>query len=438
MKLKVTQHCVAAVLIGVFSHSSMAQSVLLESQSGTISDVGDWMQLLLPAAGFAGSLWIDDTEGAWQLAKGATTTAVATHSLKFAFGRLRPDGTSYNSFPSGHTSAAFSGAAYIHHRYGNTWGIPAYGLASFVGASRVWANRHYLDDVMAGGSIAVLSSLYWTNSYHHSDLMVVPTLGRDSVGIALTYTPLVGGMKKAYVPEQASGWGRSQPSLNHSYELFIGGASINHNRVQERGGTPFDLANFNEDSESKTYSSARVVWGLDDTQYMSFGFTPYESRDVTNLNRDMRFGGKSYQLGDEVISAYRLYGLNADYLFKLLPRSDWKLDLGVGVNFSHLSIQMDNTTGKNLSEQSDWFVSPAATIELGYRFNDTLSANLGYRISASSQYKTQESWVSLDYQFDQRWTTSITLGQYEQSISTHDFNNELRLDYAGLSVKYAF
>jgi hypothetical protein len=38
-----------------------------------------------------------------------------------------------NSFPSGHTSAAFIGPTFIHQRYGFVQAIPLYMLASFVG-----------------------------------------------------------------------------------------------------------------------------------------------------------------------------------------------------------------------------------------------------------------------------------------------------------------
>ncbi|MCG9729777.1 phosphatase PAP2 family protein [Shewanella sp. Isolate13] len=160
---------------------ALAQSEIFEGQSGTISDLGDVIQIALPAGALIGSLWIDDTEGAWQLAKGAAATGIITHTMKFGYERLRPDGSESNSFPSGHTSAAFSGAAYIHHRYGNAWGIPAYAAATFVGASRVWANRHYVDDVLAGGSIAVFSSLYFTDPYNNSALVMVPSFGEDHI-----------------------------------------------------------------------------------------------------------------------------------------------------------------------------------------------------------------------------------------------------------------
>ena len=74
-------------------------------------------------------------------------------------------GHELQSFPSGHTSAAFSGASFIHFRYGLKYGIPLYCLASFTGYSRIHANKHHIEDVMAGAGIAILSSWYFTSPY---------------------------------------------------------------------------------------------------------------------------------------------------------------------------------------------------------------------------------------------------------------------------------
>lgn len=94
------------VAASLASPTAYGKSEILEGQSGTISEVGDVVQIALPAAGLIGALWIGDTEGAWQVTKGVAATAAITHTLKFGVERLRPDGTESNSFPSGHTSAA--------------------------------------------------------------------------------------------------------------------------------------------------------------------------------------------------------------------------------------------------------------------------------------------------------------------------------------------
>lgn len=74
-----------------------------------------------------------------------------TFLLKYTIRRERPDGSDRLSFPSGHTSNAFAGATVIARHYGWKWGVPAYATATFIGTSRMAANRHHFSDVVGGG-----------------------------------------------------------------------------------------------------------------------------------------------------------------------------------------------------------------------------------------------------------------------------------------------
>lgn len=78
----------------------------------------------------------------------------------------RPDGTTFNSFPSGHTANAFAGAEFLWQEYKDKsvwYGISGYIVASGVGAFRIINNRHWLTDVAAGAGIGILSTkaAYW-------------------------------------------------------------------------------------------------------------------------------------------------------------------------------------------------------------------------------------------------------------------------------------
>ena len=73
------------------------------------------------------------------------------------------DYSNNNSFPSGHTSAAFSGATFIHKRYGFNKACPIYIVASFVGYSRVYAEKHYWEDVLAGAILAGINTWIFTS-----------------------------------------------------------------------------------------------------------------------------------------------------------------------------------------------------------------------------------------------------------------------------------
>lgn len=73
---------------------------------------------------------------------------------------LRPDGTDFLSFPSGHTAMAFTAASLLYKEYGfrRTWiSVVAYLPAVMTGIARQLHNRHWTSDVIAGAIIGVLA-----------------------------------------------------------------------------------------------------------------------------------------------------------------------------------------------------------------------------------------------------------------------------------------
>ena len=82
----------------------------------------------------------------------------------------RPDGSSNNSFPSGHTATAFMGAEFLYQEYKDKsiwYGIAGYTVATGTGLFRIYNNRHWLTDVATGAGIGILSTkiAYWINPY---------------------------------------------------------------------------------------------------------------------------------------------------------------------------------------------------------------------------------------------------------------------------------
>lgn len=83
-------------------------------------------------------------------------SSLITGSLKFAVDRRRPSGGPL-SFPSGHTTSAFSTVPVIWEHLGWESGVVASVLASFTAFGRMEENRHYLSDVIAGAAIGYLT-----------------------------------------------------------------------------------------------------------------------------------------------------------------------------------------------------------------------------------------------------------------------------------------
>lgn len=88
--------------------------------------------------------------------------ATLVQVIKSSTKELRPDGSSYNSFPSGHTATAFAAATILHKEYGMTrspwYSVAGYMLATATGCMRVLNNRHWASDTFSGAGIGILST----------------------------------------------------------------------------------------------------------------------------------------------------------------------------------------------------------------------------------------------------------------------------------------
>ena len=99
------------------------------------------------------------------------TMAALINIAKYTIKEQRPDGTSRNSFPSGHTATAFASATILHKEYGLTrslwYSAAGYAVATATGVMRVMNNRHWASDVIAGAGLGILctSLMYWLAPY---------------------------------------------------------------------------------------------------------------------------------------------------------------------------------------------------------------------------------------------------------------------------------
>ena len=87
-------------------------------------------------------------------------------SVKRLTGVIRPDSSNFYSFPSGHTAQAFIAAEFMRQEYKHKspwYGIAAYAVAAGTGYLRMYNNKHWFNDVLAGAGIGILSTRvsYW-------------------------------------------------------------------------------------------------------------------------------------------------------------------------------------------------------------------------------------------------------------------------------------
>ena len=113
------------------------------------------------------------------------------HGIKYTAQRDRPTGECC-AFPSGHAASAFAAASVIERHFGYRASWPALLAATYVGASRLVENRHWLSDVVFGAALG--EAVGWT---------VVGRHGKS--GYALQPVPVRGGMMVAFVRTHDSG-----------------------------------------------------------------------------------------------------------------------------------------------------------------------------------------------------------------------------------------
>ncbi|HVZ25073.1 MAG TPA: phosphatase PAP2 family protein [Sediminibacterium sp.] len=133
------------------------------------------------------------------------TASIATTSV-FLVKRIshetRPDLSDSYSFPSGHAATAFASAELLRMEYkdASPWiGISGYAVAFATGYLRMYNNKHWLGDVVAGAGIGILSARIATQFYplvnrlvfkrkNNPTACLIPTLQQGGFGLQLVKT----------------------------------------------------------------------------------------------------------------------------------------------------------------------------------------------------------------------------------------------------------
>jgi hypothetical protein len=120
-------------------------------------------------------------------------------SIKSVTKVQRPDGSSFNSFPSGHTATAFAGAELLWQEYKDVsvlYGISGFLVAAGTGYFRMYNDRHWLTDVAAGAGIGILCTktaywlhphikkLFYNNQKSNSTALIAPFYNGNQLGMS--------------------------------------------------------------------------------------------------------------------------------------------------------------------------------------------------------------------------------------------------------------
>lgn len=113
----------------------------------------------LNLAGVKGKHSLLDAAGIYVMT--GAITGISVESVKKISKRERPDGSNAYSFPSGHTATAFASAEFLKQEYKDVsplYGVAGYVVATGTGVLRLYNNKHWVSDVVAGAGFGIAST----------------------------------------------------------------------------------------------------------------------------------------------------------------------------------------------------------------------------------------------------------------------------------------
>ena len=129
------------------------------------------------------------------LSAGFLLSSAITLPLKKAMDVLRPDGSDYKSFPSGHATTAFAMAQWLREEYKASNPLLSYSgyfIATASSISRVSYHKHHLADVLMGAGIGMLSTkaIYalFPNGFSKSNnkhITLYPISSKETYGLTM-------------------------------------------------------------------------------------------------------------------------------------------------------------------------------------------------------------------------------------------------------------
>jgi hypothetical protein len=145
---------------------------------GSTSSFGDLMGQLVPNAIYFAGMYGDYWWGS-QSKKSRQRAILMFKATAYAGGWVivakhiyhepRPNRSTSDSFPSGHSTTSFAFASVVGAEHEWYWGVSAYALATFVGASRINDNMHWMHDVIAGAAVGMSYGLGLYYRAHSGD-----------------------------------------------------------------------------------------------------------------------------------------------------------------------------------------------------------------------------------------------------------------------------
>jgi hypothetical protein len=400
--------------------------------------VGDVTRYIPAAAGLAMTLLGGDMQGLKQLSLVGASSLFATWGLKTLGDKERPNAENFKSFTSGHATAGFFGAGFIYRRYGPRWGVPAYVVAAYTGATRVDGERHYMDDVISSFSLSLMSNWLFTTPV--SDRVAVnPMLADDRVGFSISVATTGTSADNGALDEDFR-------QIRFRYQWEFGPASVAENTVASDGGDPID---FRFDRQNDPLYAAQIAldWYPDTARDdVLLGFTPFEIRDFGTLENDTDFAGEVFPTGKDVRSRAVAYDLTAAYRHQLVPDGRFDVRVGGGVavlyTLSGLAVvnRRESVPYLDFEQVTALTVLPIVHLHVGYGFgrSERLSVFAEADAMDLSSDRYLDATAQIRYRITPRWDVGLGYRHFERIVDTNSLSNTTTRNQSIIAIGYRF
>jgi hypothetical protein len=133
----------------------------------------------------------------WLLVKAELLMLLTVEPVKRLTAKVRPNGSSYRSFPSGHTAQAFVAAHFFNKEYGHKYpwlSAGMYSIAATTAVLRVLKDRHWITDVVAAAGFGMLCTeiSYLTQcrskkNHLAKNMLLMPSYQNGNMAITMLY-----------------------------------------------------------------------------------------------------------------------------------------------------------------------------------------------------------------------------------------------------------
>jgi len=334
-------------------------------------------------------------------------------ALKSGVGQRRPGNQNDQSFPSGHTNTAFLGAAFMQQRYGSKWGIPSYISAIMVAYTRVYGNKHYVNDTIAGASIGMMSA--WA---------IVPP----------------------YEIERRRHWEDLERERPFSYEFEMTLNDIDRNLVQSPNGTgdwftsPFDA----DTNEPWANSHIGFEYRKNDRQSFAGRFSPWETRSFGQFDQPTTFADETFSANQDLRIAHFLWAYGLQYRHVVLRNERLRLRLGAGMTIQDADYEVF-VVDEALAEKRGQSASASASViyAVGHADIDVklfwkmyLIGEVDHGTEGSSDFLDWSARLTL--RLNAKWDASIGWREYSSNMVENSLRNDFERSGPAANFIYSF